>query len=89
MSSRAAIYDMLTEIISRTTGREQIVTAETSLSSLELDSLGLIELIFELEERYDVDLPFNANEMARNGHEAAVGDIVEMVVAAREAAGAQ
>lgn len=85
MEDQDAIYAMLTELISRTTEREQLVTADTPLDALGLDSLGLIEVIFELEERYNVDLPFNANEMAQNSHVATVGDIVDMVIRARAA----
>ncbi|MBY0305464.1 MAG: acyl carrier protein [Sphingomonas sp.] len=83
MDDQDAIYAMLTELISRTTERDQIVVADTPLDALGLDSLGLIEVIFELEERYNVDLPFNANEMAQNSHQATVGNIVDMVVRAR------
>jgi len=83
MDDQDAIYAMLTELISRTTERDQIVVADTPLDALGLDSLGLIEVIFELEERYNVDLPFNANEMAQKSHQATVGNIVDMVVRAR------
>jgi acyl carrier protein len=89
MNDREAVYSMLSELISRTTGQAQIVVAETALSSLGFDSLGLIEIIFELEERYDVTLPFNANEIAQKGREANVGDIVEMVIMARDSTAAQ
>ena len=83
MADRDAIYAMLSELITNATGRDHIVSPDTPLSALGLDSLGLIEVIFELEERYDVDLPFNANDIAKQGQEPVVGDIVEMVIAAR------
>ncbi|WP_318527557.1 acyl carrier protein [Defluviimonas sp. WL0002] len=37
------------------------MTAETLISDLGLDSLGLVETIFALEERFGVTIPFNAN----------------------------
>ena len=34
---------------------------EQSLQDVGLDSLGLVETIFAIEERFDVHVPFNAN----------------------------
>lgn len=38
------------------------VTPENSLAELGIDSLGLVEMIFAIEEEFDVSVPFNANE---------------------------
>lgn len=38
------------------------VSAESTLESLGIDSLGLVESIFAIEEEFDVTIPFNANE---------------------------
>ncbi|MEM1301532.1 MAG: acyl carrier protein [Pseudomonadota bacterium] len=38
------------------------VTAQSTLEDLGLDSLGLVEVIFAIEETFDVQVPFNANE---------------------------
>lgn len=38
------------------------VTLESTLESLGIDSLGLVESIFAIEEAFDVTVPFNANE---------------------------
>lgn len=37
------------------------VTAEKTLEDLGLDSLALVEMIFAIEETFDVSVPFNAN----------------------------
>lgn len=37
------------------------VTPESTLESLGIDSLGLVESIFAIEEAFDVTVPFNAN----------------------------
>lgn len=37
------------------------VTPTASLADLGLDSMGLVEVIFAIEERFDVSVPFNAN----------------------------
>ena len=38
------------------------VTLEASLEDLGIDSLGLVESIFAIEEAFDISVPFNANE---------------------------
>ncbi len=38
------------------------VTDDASLEDLGIDSLGLVESIFAIEEAFDVQVPFNANE---------------------------
>ena len=37
------------------------VTLESSLDSLGIDSMGLVESIFAIEEAFDIQIPFNAN----------------------------
>ena len=38
------------------------VSLENSLEDLGIDSLGLVESIFAIEEAFDIQVPFNANE---------------------------
>ncbi len=38
------------------------VTDDSTLESLGIDSLGLVESIFAIEEDFDITIPFNANE---------------------------
>lgn len=42
------------------------VTAQSTLESLGIDSLGLVESIFAIEEEFDVSIPFNANEPSKS-----------------------
>lgn len=35
---------------------------ESTLESLGIDSLGLVESIFAIEEAFDIQIPFNANQ---------------------------
>ncbi len=37
------------------------VTLEASLEDLGIDSMGLVESIFAIEEAFDIQVPFNAN----------------------------
>lgn len=38
------------------------VTEDQSLADLGIDSLGLVESIFAIEEAFDISVPFNAND---------------------------
>ncbi|WP_412504570.1 acyl carrier protein [Roseovarius sp. SYSU LYC5161] len=40
------------------------VTPQSTLEDLGIDSLGLVESIFAIEETFDISVPFNANEPA-------------------------
>ncbi|MBO9405815.1 acyl carrier protein [Shimia sp. R9_1] len=38
------------------------ISMDSTLESLGIDSLGLVESIFAIEEAFDISIPFNANE---------------------------
>jgi len=38
------------------------VSEQSTLEDLGIDSLGLVESIFAIEEEFDISIPFNANE---------------------------
>lgn len=38
------------------------VTMDSTLEDLGIDSLGLVESIFAIEETFDISVPFNAND---------------------------
>lgn len=47
-----------------------------------LDSLALVEIVFAIEETFDVSVPFNANDPAASDFDiSSVGKIVEAVSA--------
>jgi acyl carrier protein len=61
------------------------VTLDDTLDSLGIDSMGLVETIFAIEEAFDIAVPFNANAPAESGFDvtsvraiiAAVQDLVK------------
>lgn len=58
-----AIRDKVIEIIAEQAVLEPgDVTPEATLADLGIDSLGLVESIFAIEEAFDIQVPFNANE---------------------------
>lgn len=42
------------------------VKLDMSLDDLGIDSLGLVEAIFAIEEAFDISVPFNANAPEKN-----------------------
>ena len=53
------------------------VTLEASPQELGLDSLGMVESIFAIEEAFDISVPFNANDPGQSGFDiSTVGAIV-------------
>ena len=63
------------------------VKPESTLESLGIDSLGLVESIFAIEEAFDISIPFNANEPDQSAFDiSSVGAIfaaVEALIAAK------
>ena len=58
-----SIKDKVIEIIAEQAVLEPSdVTMESTLEDLGIDSLGLVESIFAIEESFDISVPFNANE---------------------------
>lgn len=43
------------------------VTLDATLESLGIDSMNLVEIIFAIEESFDIEIPFNANEPDAGG----------------------
>ena len=61
------------------------VTMEQSLEDLGIDSMALVEAIFAIEETFDIQVPFNANEPEKSDFDissvAAIVAAVEKLVA--------
>ena len=53
------------------------LTPDASLADLAIASLDVIEIVFALEDRFDIAIPFNANDARQEF--ATVGDIVRAV----------
>jgi len=54
------------------------VTMDSTLENLGIDSLGLVECIFAIEEAFDISVPFNANEPQQSEFDiSSVASIVE------------
>ena len=59
------------------------LTAQTQLADLALDSLMMVEVVFALEEAFDVAIPFNANGGAGQMDLTSVASIARAIDALR------
>ena len=56
------------------------VTPDSTLDSLGIDSMGLVESIFAIEEAFDISVPFNANDPSESEFDiSSVDSIVKAV----------
>ncbi|MGB9153336.1 MAG: acyl carrier protein [Alphaproteobacteria bacterium] len=53
------------------------LTPEVKLTDLNVSSLDMVEVIFALEDRFGIQMPFNANTSANDVQ--TVGDVIAMV----------
>ncbi|MGB0968607.1 MAG: acyl carrier protein [Halocynthiibacter sp.] len=58
------------------------VSATSTLEELGIDSLGLVESIFAIEEAFDIQVPYNANEPSESDFDiSSVASITKAVTA--------
>jgi acyl carrier protein len=66
------------------------LTRDTKLTDLNLQSIDVVELVFAIEEKFDIEVPYGAGEQNTAGISfGSVGDIVDAVdklIAERRAA---
>jgi len=53
-------------------------TRETPIADLGIDSFAIVEIIYEVEERLGIEVPFNANDNPLAGM-TNVGDLIDAV----------
>ncbi len=58
------------------------VTMDQTLDDLGIDSLGLVECIFSIEEAFDITVPFNANEPDKSEFD--ISSVAAIVAAVQE-----
>ena len=77
MSVRDKVYSIIAEQAVIDVGS---VSDTKTLDDLGIDSLGLVESIFAIEEAFDISVPFNANEPRQGDFDiSSVGAIVRAV----------
>ena len=58
------------------------VSGSDSLEDLGIDSMGLVEAIFAIEEAFDISVPFNANAPEESGFDISSVDAITRAVEA-------
>lgn len=72
-------FERVREVVAKQLGRDPSEFAEdTNLVEAGYESLDVIETVFAVEEEFDIDIDFNANESAAQ-ELVTVGDIVAAV----------
>jgi acyl carrier protein len=81
LKAQMSISDKIREILAFQALLEpQDVTATATLADLGIDSLGIVEIIFAIEEEFGVSVPFNANDPKASAFDvSSVGAIIVAV----------
>ena len=58
------------------------VTMDASPEQLGLDSLGMVEIIFAIEEAFDISVPFNANDPTASDFD--ISTVAKIIAAVRQ-----
>ena len=76
-----SVKDKVIEIIAEQAVLEPSdVSPDQTLEDLGIDSMGLVEAIFAIEESFDVQVPFNANEPEKSDFDiSSVGAVIQAV----------
>lgn len=85
----ASVQDRIIAIIAEQAVLEpEQVQLNSTLEDLGIDSLGLVESIFAIEEAFDISVPFNANDPSQSEFDissvAAIVRAVEGLIAAQK-----
>ncbi|TYB89391.1 acyl carrier protein [Oceaniovalibus sp. ACAM 378] len=57
------------------------VSLDQTLADLGIDSLGLVESIFAIEETFDIEVPFNANDPSESDFD--ISSVAAIIAAVR------
>jgi acyl carrier protein len=69
--------DVMAIIASKVRVEKPALTREDKLEDLGIESIDAVEMIFDLEEKFDVEIPYNANTAGVEFR--TVGDVIEAI----------
>jgi acyl carrier protein len=55
------------KVMSKHTFKRDAIGLDDTLEELKIDSLAMAEILFDIEEEFDITIDFNANASARQG----------------------
>jgi acyl carrier protein len=70
------IFDIVVE---KTSLAQERLSRESKIKDLEISSLDFVEIVFAVEEEFDIEVPYNANTMDRDFE--TLGDVIDAVAA--------
>jgi acyl carrier protein len=79
----SAANDIIEMITGRTSHTSSTLELSEALDNLGLDSLQVVELIFDIEEKFNIDIPVNANMDIESKTVADLIQAVDLLVAAK------
>lgn len=78
--SSEAVADVVIKIIAEQAVLEPAqVSPDATLEDLGVDSLGLVEAVFAIEEEFDIAIPFNANDPSESDFD--ISNVASMIKA--------
>lgn len=77
MTDMALTNEILDVIAAKAMVERSKLDLAAKLSDLSISSLDVVEIVFALEDKYNVELPFNAN--AQNQEFETLGQVVNLV----------
>lgn len=77
----ADVESKVLDLIAEKAGADRAtLTRDTPLADLALDSMDFVEVVFDLEEAFDISIPFSANSTDPSGATfRTVGDVIDQV----------
>ena len=71
--------DVIAIIAKKKRVEKPTVELSDRLEDLGLESLDAVEIIFDLEEKFDIEIPYNANTNNPRAEFDTVGDVVKLI----------
>ena len=71
--------DVIAIIVKKKRVDKPNVEVSDRLDDLGIESLDAVEMIFDLEEKFDIEIPYNANTNNPRTEFATVGDVVKSI----------
>ena len=69
--------DVLGIIASKVPGERRDIALTDNLQDIGIESIDALEMVFDLEEKFGIQIPYNANSAAQNF--ATVGDVIKAI----------
>jgi acyl carrier protein len=76
------VYDKVVSLIAQKANCDPAeLNRDTAIQDIKIDSLDVVEIFFEIEETFDISIPYNANDekLAESANFRTIGNVVDTV----------